>query len=53
MPTKKDMFKNDSDTVTITIPRDFLIGMRKSAKKRGMSLSGFIRFAVSEIQKGE
>lgn len=39
--------------ITITIPRDFLTKMQESAKKRGMSLSGFIRFAVSEIQKGE
>ena len=53
MPTKKDMFKKDSDRVTITIPKDFLIRMKKSAKKRGMSLSGYIRFAVSELEKGE
>jgi predicted DNA binding CopG/RHH family protein len=43
----------DSIRVTITIPKDFLKKMKVSAKKRGMSLSGFIRFAVSEIQKGE
>lgn len=43
----------ESVRVTITIPKAFLKKMKSSAKKRGMSLSGFIRFAVSEIQKGE
>lgn len=43
----------DSVRITITVPKLFLKKMKQSAKKRGMSLSGFIRFAVSELQKGE
>ena len=45
--------KRDSVLVTITIPSLFLANTKESAKKRGMSLSGYIRFAISELQKGE
>lgn len=50
---KKQIKKNESERITITIPKLFLFKMRENAKNRGMSLSGYIRFAVSELEKGE
>lgn len=39
--------------VTLLMTAEFLEKARKSAKERGMSLSGYIRFAISELEKGK
>ena len=43
----------DSIRATITIPKEFLEDTKELDKKKGMSLSGFIRFAVSELKRKE
>lgn len=53
MRTKIEVKGLDSTRVTITVPREFLKRAKISARKKEMTLSGYIRFAVSELQKGE
>lgn len=49
----KKVYARNYKRVTITIPDKFLEEMKEDAEKRGMSLSGYVRFAVSEFKKGE
>ena len=43
----------NSERVTITIPSKFLEESKKEASKKGMSLSGYVRYAISELKRKE
>lgn len=43
----------NSERVTITIPKEFLKDTKNEATKKGMSLSCYIRYAVSELKRKE